>query len=167
MTFRRVCRHLVPGILAAAAAGGVAGSRAEAAVRTVAPSVRVSIVRDAPLTGQRIVLLVRVEGAGMVLGSYEGRVLFDPKVLTVDSAVAGRDGSRFVNPADAPHGTIRFAGFTTSGFTNPTALRIVARMAGPIDRAHVSAIIAVAGDLEGKPVPRAGLIPATHIEEVR
>lgn len=135
-------------------------------MRAAAPSVRVSIVRDKPANGH-IVLLVRVEGADMVLGSYEGRVVFDPAVFAVDSAVAGRDGSRFVNPADAPHGTIRFAGFTPTGFTSSTALRIVGRTLGPIDRAHLSATVSVAGDLDGKPVPRAGLIPATHIEELR
>lgn len=161
-------RRLGPAALAALiAAGGFASGRADAAVRTATPSVRVSIVRDTPATRQRIALLVRVEGADMVLGSYEGRVVFDPAVFAVDSVVAGRDGSRFVNPADAPRGTIRFAGFTPTGFTSSTALRIVGRSLAPIDRAHLSATISVAGDLDGKPVPRAALIPATHIEDLR
>lgn len=164
----RIRPRLVPAALVAiVAAAGFASHRADAAVRTAAPSVRVSIVRDKPSSGDRITLVVRVEGADMVLGSYEGRVVFDPTVFAVDSAVAGRDGSRFVNPADAPHGTIRFAGFTPTGFTSSTALRIVGRTLAPIARANLSATVSVAGDLDGKPVPRAALIPATHIEEPR
>lgn len=160
--------RLTPAVITAIVlAGGFASERAQAAALPVAPSVRVSIVRDSPTIGDRIVLLVRVEGAGMVLGSYEGRVAFDPSALVVDSVVAGRDGSRFVNPSAAQRGTIRFAGFTTTGFTSSTALRIVGRTLAPIARANLSAVVSVAGDLNGKPIPLTAIIPATHLEELR
>lgn len=132
-----------------------------------APSVRVSIVRAKESNAQRVVLVLRVDGAGLVLGSYEGRVQFDPTVLAVDSAVAGRDGSRFVNSGDAVRGTIRFAGFTPTGFINSDAVRIVGRVRGRLENAKVVATLAVAGDLDGKSVPKTALIGATTIDEVR
>lgn len=129
-----------------------------------APSVRVRLVRARESTALRVVLLVRVEGAGMVLGAYEGRLQFDPGVFAIDSVTAGRDGSRYVNPGDAARGTIRFAGFTPTGFSSTDAVRIVGRALRPIEEARLTATLAVAGDLLGKPVPKAGLIGATTIE---
>lgn len=100
----------------------------------------------------------------MVLGAYEGRLQFDPTVLAVDSAIAGRDGSRFVNPADANKGVIRFAGFTPTGFSSVDAVRIVGRALKPIEQAQLTATLGVAGDLNGKAVPKAGLIGASSVE---
>ena len=152
---------LCAGVLAAVA------DAASVADTTRAPSVRVSIVRAKESNARRIVLVLRVDGAGMVLGSYEGRVQFDPTVLAVDSAVAGRDGSRFVNSGDAGRGTIRFAGFTPTGFTNSDAVRIVGRALGRLENAKIIATLAVAGNLDGKAVPKTALIGATTIDEIR
>ena len=103
----------------------------------------------------------------MVLGSYEGRMHFDPGALVVDSAYAGRDGSRFVNAEDAKGGSIRFAGFTTSGFTTQDAVTLIARPLKALDQAHVTASIAVAGDLDGKPVPKEGLLGTSGVIAAR
>ncbi len=131
---------------------------------TLTPSAVVTVVRDKTSTPVHTVLMVRVEGKGMVLASYEGRVRFDASVFAVDSATAGSDGSRFVNAGDASKGVIRFAGFTPTGFKSNDAVRIVGHSTRPIDAAKVTATLEVAGDLEGKPVGKAGLLPATRVE---
>lgn len=140
---------------------------AAGAQASATPTVRVSIVRAKESTSAHLILLVQVQGTGMVLGSYEGRLQFDPALLAIDSAVAGRDGSRFVNARDALHGFIRFAGFTPTGFASTDAVRIVGRMLGPVERAHFIATLVVAGDLEGSTVPKQGLIGATTIGGVQ
>ncbi|MES2179728.1 MAG: hypothetical protein V4550_17850 [Gemmatimonadota bacterium] len=129
------------------------------------PSVRVAVVRAAESTDKRIVLFVRVDGTGLVLGSYQGHLHFDPAAFVVDSAVAGKDGSRYVNPADAPKGAIRFAGFTTSGFTSSDAVRIVGRSLKPLAAAKITAELEVAGDLDGKAVAKASLVSATSVTD--
>ena len=132
-----------------------------------APTVHVSVVRSPQSTANRVVLVVRVDGRGMVLGSYEGRVHFDPAALEVDSAIAGRDGSRFVNAADAKSGSIRFAGFTTNGFKSSDAVTLIGRALKPLEQSHVAASVEVAGDLDGHAVPKVGLIGATGISAAR
>ena len=129
-----------------------------------APMVRVTVVRSRESTARRIVLLVRIEGVGLVLGSYQGRLRYDPSAFVVDSSTPGRDGSRYVNAADASsRGWIRFAGFTTTGFTSTDAVRIVGHAVKPLAMAHIAAKLDVAGDLEGKPVPKSGLVAATTV----
>lgn len=119
---------------------------------------RVSLVRTDQSTQQRLVLLVRVEGVGTMLGSYQGRLTFDPSVLVVDSVSPGRDGSRFVNSTEAARGTIRFAGFAPTGFASNDAVRIVGRLRKAIDSSSVRAALEVAGDIEGRAVPRTALL---------
>jgi hypothetical protein len=118
-----------------------------------APRVQASIVQVKESTPLRIVLLVRVEGKGVMLGSYEGRLRFDPTVFAVDSASVSRDGSRFVNAADAARGEVRFAGFTTSRFNTTDAVRIVGHASKPLDAAKLTAILVVAGDIDGNKIP--------------
>lgn len=103
----------------------------------------------------------------MVLGSYQGKLRFDPAAFVADSTVAGSDGSRFVNAGDAKTGTIRFAGFTTKGFASAEAVRIFGRELRPLDAAHVTATIEVAGDLDGRPVARSGIFGATGVTIAR
>jgi hypothetical protein len=142
-------------------------ARAQALPRATAPTVHVTVVRPAQSTPQHAMLVVRVEGRGMVLGSYEGKVSFDPKAFAVDSAIVGRDGSRFVNAGDTKSGVIRFAGFTTTGFTSPDAVTLIGRALKPLEQSHVAASVAVAGDLDGRKVPKAGLIGATGVTVAR
>lgn len=143
--------------------GASAFARPQKTARAAAPSVQVSVVRSPQSTAQRVVLVVRVDGKGMVLGSYEGRLSFDPAAFALDSAIVGRDGSRFVNAAEAKSGAIRFAGFTTNGFTSTDAVTLIGRPLKPLEQSHVMASIRVAGDLDGRAVPKAGLIGATGV----
>lgn len=126
--------------------------------------VRVTVVRSSESTMQRVVLFVRVEGVGLVLGSYQGRLSYDPSAFIADSSTPGRDGSRYVNAADAlSRGSIRFAGFTTTGFASTDAMHIVGRAVKPLAMARIVAELEAAGDLEGQPIPKSGLIAATAL----
>jgi len=125
-----------------------------------APVVRVTVVRSNESSATKLVLIVRVQAEGLVLGAYQCSLRFDPSVLTVDSATAGRDNFRLVNAQNASQGVILFNGFTTSGFTSADAVRIVARASKSLDAAKIDAVLEVAGDLDGKPVPKAALVAA-------
>jgi hypothetical protein len=127
------------------------------------PTVRVVVVRAQTANPASVVLIVRVEGTGLVLGSYQGQFRFDPAAFAVDSSVAMGDGSRFVNAADAARGIVRFGGFTTNGFTGAEAIRVVGRALKPLEKAGIQAVLEVAGDLFGKPVPKAALIAASGV----
>ena len=160
-----LCAGLLAG--AAGAARAQAVPHAKAAVRAASPTVHVTVVRAPQSTAQRLMLVVRVEGKGLVLGSYEGQVSFDPAAFIVDSAIVGRDGSRFVNAGDAKKGSVRFAGFTTNGFTTADAVTLIGHAVKPLEQLHVGASIKVAGDLDGHAVPKAGLIGATGVTPTR
>jgi hypothetical protein len=65
---------------------------------------------------------VRVEaqlgtGQATKLGSYTGRLHFDPGALEFQQENPIDDGLRLANPAGAAQGEIRFAGASASGFT--------------------------------------------------
>ncbi len=122
-----------------------------------------TVVKSAESTDLRTILLVRVDADGLVLGSYQGRLHFDPAAFVADSSIPGRDGSRYVNASDAAKGSVRFAGFTTGGFKNSDAVRIVGRAIKPLASAKIAAELDVAGDLDGKSVPKAGLVPALAV----
>lgn len=136
---------------------GSAPSLAASAPRGSPASVRVTLERRES-GDRRLVVVVRVNGEGLVLGSYSGRVRFNPREFVVDSTLVGSDGSRYVNGNEAARGTLRFAGFTTTGFTSDVALRIVGHTtaAGTVPR--FSALLDVAGNLAGTGVPRDSLI---------
>jgi hypothetical protein len=57
------------------------------------------------------------------LGSYTGRLTFDPEMLTFDESVEINDGLRVINPNNAESGEIRFAGATARGFADLTIYR--------------------------------------------
>ena len=156
---------LAPSLLMSAVAAPLTAQKTPA--RAAAPTVQVSIVRAKDSTPLHTVLLVRVEGKGLALGAYEGRIRFDPAVFVVDSATPGTDGSRFVNPADAPKGFVRFAGFTPTGFKSVEAVRLVGHASKSLDAAKLGATLEVAGDLEGKQVPKTGLVHATRVEQAK
>lgn len=128
-----------------------------------APSVRLRLVRESA-SGDRLVLVLHVEGSGVALGSYQGTMTFDPAVFTVDSAVAGRDGFRFVNANNLAKGSLRFAGFTATGFKGTDAVRIVARARSPLDNAKIVATLEVAGDIDGRRIADSALQGTKGIE---
>lgn len=55
-------------------------------------------------------------GSELKLGSYTGRVTFDPDALGHEEDVEINDGLRVINPNEAPSGEIRFAGAAARGF---------------------------------------------------
>jgi hypothetical protein len=74
------------------------------------------------LPGQtvRISVLVRAADGAVKVGSYTGRLRFDPAQLQYKAEVAITDGLRIANPNGAGTGEIRFAGASATGFTTLT-----------------------------------------------
>jgi hypothetical protein len=74
------------------------------------------------LPGQtvRVSVLVRAAAAGLKVGSYTGRLRFNPALLAYKAEVAINDGLRVANPNGAGTGQLRFAGANAVGFTNLT-----------------------------------------------
>jgi Cohesin domain len=73
---------------------------------------------DAPI-GATVRVRVEVQAAaqqGFLLGSYTGRLHFDPAALQFQQENVINDGLRIANPANASQGEIRFAGASASGF---------------------------------------------------
>ena len=70
--------------------------------------------------GQTVRVSVEVRaGAGAPrVGSYTGRLRFNPAQLQYQSEIEISDGMRVSNPAGATAGEIRFAGANATGFTN-------------------------------------------------
>ena len=60
------------------------------------------------------------EGSELKLGSYTGRVRFDPETMILSETIEINDGLRVVNPNEAPSGEIRFAGAAARGFSDLT-----------------------------------------------
>lgn len=79
--------------------------------------------KDQAQPGDRVEVFVKVQlGAKSEakLGSYTGRLTFDPEALTWLSDVDVNDGVRVVNPNDADDGVVRFAGASPRGFDDLT-----------------------------------------------
>lgn len=74
-------------------------------------------------TGDEVQVFVRVQlgtGTDAKLGSYTGRLAFDPAYLAFKSESRINDGLRVSNPGEAGAGEIRFAGAAAAGFTDLT-----------------------------------------------
>ena len=67
----------------------------------------------------RVSVHVRSGEAGLKVGSYTGRLHFDPAQLQYKAEIAINDGLRVANPNGAT-GEIRFAGANAVGFANLT-----------------------------------------------
>jgi hypothetical protein len=74
------------------------------------------------LPGQTVRITVQVSGADAAtkVGSYTGRLRFDPALVQYKSEVSINDGLRVANPNGAATGEIRFAGANAVGFANLT-----------------------------------------------
>jgi hypothetical protein len=71
--------------------------------------------------GERVNVFVRVQlgtEGDTKIGSYTGRLKFDPAFLSWASDLQINDGMRVVNPNGAGTGEIRFAGASATGFTD-------------------------------------------------
>jgi len=83
----------------------------------------IQVDNDHAQPGDLVHVWVRVQvGAGTDarLGSYTGRLRFDPAGLRFEQETAIDDGMRVTNPAGAPTGDVRFAGAAPAGFQNLT-----------------------------------------------
>jgi hypothetical protein len=83
----------------------------------------VQVDNTAAQPGDLIHVFVRVQmgtETSAKVGSYTGRLKFDPEVLAFKSEVKINDGLRVTNPNGAGTGELRFAGATAAGFTNLT-----------------------------------------------
>jgi hypothetical protein len=74
------------------------------------------------LVGQsvKVSVIVRAADANLRVGSYTGRLHFDPAALQYKAEVAINDGLRVANPNGAGTGEIRFAGASATGFADLT-----------------------------------------------
>lgn len=73
--------------------------------------------------GDRVRVFVRVQfgtGTQAALGSYTGRLRFDPEGVTWREDVPVDDGLRVTNPNGAATGEVRFAGASAGGFADLT-----------------------------------------------
>lgn len=73
--------------------------------------------------GDQVHVFVRVQmgtETSAKLGSYTGRLSFDPDALAFKGEVKVNDGLRVSNPAGAGSGELRFAGAAAAGFANLT-----------------------------------------------
>jgi hypothetical protein len=88
--------------------------------------------------GDQVHVFVRVQmgtETSAKLGSYTGRLTFDPEVLGYMSEVKINDGLRVTNPNGAGTGELRFAGAAAAGFSDLTLYEGVfdVRKAGYLD----------------------------------
>jgi hypothetical protein len=116
--------------------------------------VRAAVVLEEQAEGVAT-LVVSVDARALELGAYQGRLEFDAERFALLDAEAphGSDGFRVVNAAEP--GIIRFAGFTTDGFTSPVAVRLRLRGAGELRSSDVALVLDVAGTVDGEAVDRA------------
>lgn len=83
----------------------------------------IQVDHDRAQPGDQVRVWVKVQIGGETdarLGSYTGRLRFDPAGLRFESEVAIDDGMRVTNPAGAPQGEVRFAGAAPAGFRTLT-----------------------------------------------
>lgn len=83
----------------------------------------VQVDNDQAQVGDQVRVFVRVQmgtETSAKLGSYTGRLTFDPEALAFRGEVKINDGLRVTNPNGAGAGEIRFAGAAAPGFTNLT-----------------------------------------------
>ena len=78
--------------------------------------------------GDRIRIAVRLQVGTETeskVGSYTGRLLFDPQALSYKDEVQINDGLRVSNPGEAESGQVRFAGAAARGFNDLTLYEAV------------------------------------------
>jgi hypothetical protein len=83
----------------------------------------VQVDNTAAHPGDQIHVFVRVQlgtESAAKLGSYTGRLTFDPAVLAYQGEVKINDGLRVTNPSGAGQGDLRFAGAAAGGFADLT-----------------------------------------------
>lgn len=125
----------------------------DAATPGVDSGVLIAMAAD-PFEAGEQVLRILVVPTELALGSYQGRVSFDPELLQLIDARMPARGFRVVNTEPASEGLVRFAGFTVDGFGEAEVLALRFRTTRPIEPTAVTLELEVAGTLEGEAVPR-------------
>jgi len=137
-----------------------------AVLAAAVPTLRVEITSALGPSPGLATLQVHLRPTDMALGAYQGSLHYESGALSIMSISApGKDGTRMFNAADSAKGVVRFAGFTTTGFTGTVALTLVVRPARPLGRAGLVAAVDVAGDVDGKAVAKERLIPARGVRD--
>ena len=113
----------------------------------------IQVDNDHAQVGQTVHVWVRVQIGGETaarLGSYTGRLRFDPAAVRFESETAIDDGMRVSNPAGASTGDLRFAGAAPAGFQNLTLYEATFEVTKPdymdqlrLDMEEVSAAISL------------------------
>lgn len=83
----------------------------------------IQVDNDRAVPGQEVHVWVKVQIGGETgarLGSYTGRLRFEPASLRFVGETPIDDGMRVTNPAGAEAGDLRFAGAAPTGFTQLT-----------------------------------------------
>lgn len=83
----------------------------------------IQVDNDRAQVGDQVHVWVKVQIGGETdarLGSYTGRLRYDPTALRFESETKINDGMRVTNPDGAPTGDVRFAGAAPAGFQNLT-----------------------------------------------
>ena len=81
------------------------------------------VSNDHARPGDQVHVWVNVQfasGSELELGSYTGRISFDPKMLSHRESIEINDGLRVMNPGEPSGGEIRFAGASARGFEDLT-----------------------------------------------
>jgi Cohesin domain len=94
----------------------------------------VQVDNAAAQPGDQIHVFVRVQlgtDNSAKLGSYTGRLTFDPTVLAYKGEVKINDGLRVTNPNGAGQGQLRFAGAAAGGFADLTLYEAVFEVKKP------------------------------------
>lgn len=89
--------------------------------------------RENARPGETVRVAVKVQvgtQSNAKVGSYTGRLVFDPKRLAYRDEVKINDGLRVANPNDAERGAIRFAGAAAKGFADLTLYAAVFEVKG-------------------------------------
>ena len=78
---------------------------------------------DQAQPGELVHVFVRVQlasASSSKLGSYTGRLVFDPTMVSYESENEINDGLRVTNPGESDGGIVRFAGASPGGFEDLT-----------------------------------------------
>ncbi len=125
-------------------------------------TVRATLVAE-PRLDQTVLATVRIDAHSLKLGAYQGRLTFDHRNLTLVNVILPEDGYRFINTEGADQGLIRFAGFTTEGFTHPVAMVLEFESSGSVDLTGVNIELEVIGDIEGSQVEKRRILEPAKV----
>lgn len=133
-------------------------SRAPLPARVGSPNVQVSVsFRVGSYAGGAQTVALRLTGRQGRVGSYQGRLEFDPAVLgIVEAGMTDAEGGEdlgILNAQEADSGRLRFAGFSAKGFEVRDILKLRFRSSRPLHAGDLRLILDVVGTVNGQEVP--------------